>query len=55
MELAQILSILGCDVNLVIRKSQVLRKFDDIIKENLMESLKHSKVNISNIYMNIYI
>ncbi len=48
VELAGILSTLGSDVTLVIRYDKVLRSFDAILSDTLLEELKNSGVKIAN-------
>ncbi|XP_064394075.1 glutathione reductase, mitochondrial-like [Halichondria panicea] len=47
VELAGILSTLGSDVTLVIRYNKVIRSFDAMLSDSLMEELKNSGVKIA--------
>lgn len=46
VELAGILNALGSDVTLLLRREQLLRSFDAMLRETLMESMVDSGVNI---------
>jgi len=46
VEIAGILKTLGSDVSLFIRYDQVLRNFDSIVRDQLMNEMKNSGINI---------
>ncbi|XP_003383104.1 PREDICTED: glutathione reductase, mitochondrial-like [Amphimedon queenslandica] len=46
VEMAGILRALGSEVSLVIRRGKILRSFDDMLSDALIDEMKHSGINI---------